>query len=407
MFPNEAQIVIIGGGVLGTSAAFQLASDGQADIVLLDRGPLANGTTPFAAGQTAYLTAAQNRLPFTTYCLEFLEQFAAKTGYPIDFRQHGSLRVALTEAYLPDLEAHLEAAKTLGQTVEWLTAKEAKELVPTLAVPEAKGIIFIPRDGYVEPKSVAVGYAAAARDLGVTIHTHTRVTSIEIAAGAVKAVHTERGSIRTERVVVAAGAWTRQLTQQLGLDIKAVPVRHQAFVTAPLADMAPKQPIVRIIEPQIYVRPEAGGLLVGGYGYRPVSFDMKHFPASFEVAALAPDQIYFSRLREAATAYFPALQGAMVVQERRGLPTITPDAKHLVSAVKGAAGLIVATGCQVGGIQSSPAIGRMVADLVSGQDHFGLLSAFNADRFAEDYDDDARLRAQCETVYGHSYLQRH
>ncbi|MBV7331144.1 FAD-binding oxidoreductase [Chloroflexi bacterium TSY] len=406
MLPNSANIVIIGGGVLGASAAFQLAKDGHQDIVLLDRGPLANGTTPFAAGQTAYLSASSDRLPLTTYCLDFLEHFADRTGYPIDFKQHGSLRIALTEVYLPELEAHRAAAEQLGQELQFLTPAEARERVPTLDVPEAKGVIFIPRDGYVEPKSVAVGYASAARDLGVTLQTHTKVTHIETAASQVKAVHTDRGSIQSTQVVVASGAWTRQLTQRLGLDMPVVPVRHQAYVTAPLANIAPHQPIVRLIEPQIYVQPEAGGLLVGGYGYRPISFDMNDFPDSFEIASLAPDLIYYSRLKKAATAYFPALQQAFMVQERRGLPTMTPDAKHLVSTVSGIAGLIIATGCQVGGIQSSPAIGRMVADLISGQDQFGLLSTFAADRFEANYSD-AELRAQCETAYGRLYLQPH
>ena len=406
MFPASANIIIIGGGVLGASAAFQLAKDGHQDIVLLDRGPLASGTTPFAAGQTAYLSVSPDRLPLTTYCLDFLENFADRTGYPIHFNQHGSLRIALTEAYLPELEAHQVAADQLGHELKFLTPEEAKELVPTLDVPDAKGIIFIARDGYVEPKSIAIGYASAARDLGVTIQTHTKVSNIEVTEGKVKAVHTNRGKIQTNHIVVAAGAWTRQLTQRFGLDMQVVPVRHQAYVTAPLVDVVPRQPIVRLIEPQIYVRPEAGGLLVGGYGYRPVSFDMDEFPDRFEIAALEPDLIYYSRLHNAATTYFPTLRQAAVVQERRGLPTITPDAKYLVSTVTEVKGLIIATGCQVGGIQSSPAIGRMVADLISGQDYFGVLSAFAADRFGSVYSD-AQLRDQCETVYGNLYLQPH
>ena len=124
MLPSSTNIVIIGGGVLGTSAAFQLAKDGHQDILLLDRGPLANGTTPFAAGQTAYLSASPDRLPLTNYCLDFLENFAERTGYPIDFKQHGSLRIALTEAYLPELEAHQVAADGLGHELKSLTQKD-------------------------------------------------------------------------------------------------------------------------------------------------------------------------------------------------------------------------------------------------------------------------------------------
>ena len=136
----------------------------------------------------------------------------------------------------------------------------------------AKGIFFIPRDGFVEPKGVAVAFASGARDLGVNIQTRTRATGVEMANGEVKAVHTDRGTIRAQWVVVAAGAWTRQFAQLLGIRIKAVPVRHQSFVTSPIAGVNAGQPIVRIVEPQLYARPENGGLLIGGYGLRQVEF---------------------------------------------------------------------------------------------------------------------------------------
>ena len=135
--PREAQIVVIGGGVLGTSAAFHLAAAGQQNIVLLDRGSIAGGTTPFAAGQTAYLPANHVLLPFTTYCIDFFERFAEHTGYAIDFHQNGSLRIALTEQHLPGIDARLEAAHAIGDAAERLTPQQAKALAPHLDVPDA------------------------------------------------------------------------------------------------------------------------------------------------------------------------------------------------------------------------------------------------------------------------------
>ena len=402
MVPSEAQIVIIGGGVLGTSAAFQLAAAGHQSIVLLDRGPVAGGTTPFAAGQTAYLPAQKHLLPFTTYCIEFFEHFAESTGYAIDFHQHGSLRVVLTEPHLAGLEARVDAARLLQDPVERLTPQQAKSLVPALEVPEAKGILFMPRDGYVEPRSVAAAYAAAARDRGVTICTRTPVTGVELSDGAVRTVRTAAGTIRTQWVVVAAGAWTRQFCQPLGLNIRAVPVRHQAFVTAPLSVVSATQPVVRLVEPQVYVRPEVGGLLVGGYGYRPFSFDMHTFPERFEMPELEADQVYYQQLTEAAAASFPVLHDAVVVQERRGLPTITPDGQYLVSTVTEVQGMIIMAGCQVGGIWASPGLGRIVADIVSGTESLPAV-AFKTDRFADAYAHETSLRSRCEQVYACHY----
>ncbi len=403
MVPHEANIVIIGGGVLGTSAAFHLAAAGYEQIVLLDRGPIAGGTTPFAAGQTAYLPAHPRLLPFTTYCIEFFEHFQERTGYAIAFHQHGSVRVALTEPHVAGLHNRVAMARSLGDQAELLTPQHAKELVSALDVPDAKGILFAPRDGYVEPRSVAAAYAAAARDRGVTICTRTPVTGVDVADGAVQSVRTAAGTVRTRWVVLAAGAWTRQFSQQLGLNIRAVPVRHQAFVTAPLSVVPATQPVVRIVDTQVYARPEAGGLLVGGYGYRPLSFDMDAFPDRFEIPDLEADQIYYQQLAEAATQCFPVLRDAVVIQERRGLPTITPDGQYLVSEVEQIRGLMIASGCQVGGIWASPGLGRMVADAVAGQGSLLPPTAFSVDRFGDAYAHDAALRSQCEQVYACHY----
>ena len=402
MVPREAHIVVIGAGVLGTSAAFHLAAAGHEQIVLLDRGPIAGGTTPFAAGQTAYLPAHERLLPFTSYCIEFFERFQEHTGYAIDFHQHGSLRVALSEQHVAGVHARLDLAQSMGDKAELLSPQQAKQLVPALDVPEAKGILFAPRDGYVEPRSVAASYAAGARDRGVTICTRTAVTGLDIMDGAVHTVRTAAGTIRTRWVVLAAGAWTRQFSQQLGLNIRAVPVRHQAFVTAPLSVVADRQPVVRIVDTQVYVRPEAGGLLVGGYGYRPLSFDMDTFPHRFEIPDLEADQIYYQQLANAAEQNFPVLRDAGVMQERRGLPTITPDGQYIVSEAEQVQGLVIVTGCQVGGIWSSPALGRIAADIISGQESL-LAAAFNVDRFDEAYAHDASLRTQCEQVYACHY----
>ena len=403
MLPKSANVVVIGGGVLGASAAFHLAEAGLDEILLIDRGPIASATTPQAAGQTGYLNVDRFALKFGTYCIEFFENFEQRTGHAIDFRQCGSLRVALTEPFRKDLEARHAAARELGQEVEFLSPARARELVPTFDPPEDCRILLIPRDGYVEPKSVAVAYAAAATDRGVAIETHVEATGLEIDNGRVTGVRTREGTIAAPSVVLAAGAWARQFGRQIGLNLRTVPVRHQAFVTGPLAGVLPRQPIVRITEPQIYVRQEAGGLLVGGYGYRPLSFDMNEFDANFEVSSLAADPIYYQQLGAAATKFFPSLGGAVVVQERRGLPTISPDGRLIVSEPAGLSGLVVLSACGVGGIDRSPGAGRLVADIVSGRKPWIDPSVLSADRFGEDYATDRSLRARCEEIYSHHY----
>ncbi len=343
------------------------------------------------------------KLKFGTYCIEFFENFEQRTGRAIDFRQCGSLRVALTKPLQEDLEARHAAARQLGHDVEFLSPSQARELVPTFDPPEDCRILLIPRDGYVEPKSVAVAFAAAAKDRGVAVETRVEATGLRIKDGRVTGVRTREGTIAAKSVVLAAGAWARQFGQRIGLNLRTVPVRHQAFVTGPLAGVLPRQPIVRITEPQIYVRQEAAGLLVGGYGYRPLSFDMNEFDVAFEVASLAADPVYYQQLHAAATKFFPSLGGAMVIQERRGLPTISPDGRLIVSEPGGLRGLVVLSACGVGGIDRSPGAGRLAADIVSGGPPWIDPSVLSADRFGDEYATDRSLRARCEEIYSHHY----
>jgi glycine/D-amino acid oxidase-like deaminating enzyme len=404
VLPKSASVVVVGGGVLGTSAAFHLAEAGCRNVVLLERGPIAGGTTPFAAGQTGYLNDDRFALQFGAYCVDFFAHFQERTGNAIDFRRCGSVRIALTEKFQTDLEKRRQAAHEIGHTdVEFLTPSRARQLAPTLQIPEGAAVLFIPRDGYADPKSVAVAYAAAAQERGVLIQTRTHVTGLDVAGGRVAAVQTEEGAIKSDWVVLAVGAWTRQFGRQVGLNLRAVPVRHQAFVTAPLRSVLPSQPIIRIAEPQIYARQEGGGLLVGGYGYRPLSVEMSDFPSDFEISALPADRISYQLLTEAAAKFFPALRGAIVVQERRGLPTISPDNQLLVSESTQIKGLVVASACGVGGVERSPGIGRLVAEIVSGKPTWLPPEGLSIDRFGDNFSADAPLRGRCEEVYAHHY----
>jgi len=403
LLPKTADAVVIGGGVLGTSAAFHLANSGVQNIVLMDRGPIASGTTPFAAGQTGYLNNDRFALKFGAYCVEFFENFEKLTGQRIDFHQCGSFRVSLTEKYQADLDNRIAAAKELGDTVDMISHDRARQLVPTFNPPDGSQVLLIPRDGYVEPKSVAVAYAAAAVSRGVNIRTHINATGLDVANGQVKGVKTSEGVIETNWVVLAAGAWTRQFGQGLGLNLHTIPVRHQAYVTAPLPHVLSTQPIVRVTESQIYVRQEAAGLLVGGYGFRPLSFDMNEFPSDFEIPGLPADPVYFRQLADAATQFFPSLAEAVVIQERRGLPTVSPDGRLLVSESKQVRGLVVASACGVGGIDRSPGVGRVVADVVTGREPWLDPAVLNVERFGDEYAADAGLRVRCEHVYAHQY----
>ena len=360
--------------------------------MLLDQSALASATTPRAAGQTVCLTANPVAEEFTEYCIEFYERFAARTGYDPDFRQVGSLRMALTPPWKEELRVLQAVAERRGDAAPMLDPAEVGELVPGLVVPDGAGVMHIPRDGYVDPAAAAIGFAAAARDRGVRLFDHVRVTAVSVDGDVVTGVATEHGPISTPWVVMAAGAWTCSFLATAGVDVGSVPVRHQAMVTVPMPSVRPDQPVVRITEPQVYARPMGGGLLVGGYGYGPTTFDLAGEGPDFAVTDIGPDPKAFAELLATARDFFPALDDAAIVQERVALPTVTPDSRPIVSTFESVRGLVVASGCQVSGITTAPGVGRIVTQYVRDEPRWAYAAELQADRI--DTSDDRALRCR-------------
>jgi 4-methylaminobutanoate oxidase (formaldehyde-forming) len=221
--------------------------------------------------------------------------------------------------------------------------------------------------------------------------------------GAIERVVTETGEIRTPVVVDSAGAWTRVVAEMTGIRVPIVPTRHQLYITKPIAGVLPSQPIVRILDVNVYVRPERGGLMLGGYEPDPLQVDPRSLPAGFQIADLALDMAPLRRLTEAVIDQFPALRDAEIAELRGGLPTMTADGRHVVDQVPGMRGFFVASGCCVGGLSISPAVGEALADwIVDGQSGLDL-SPLRLTRFGPELESEERLRQACLWRYAHHY----
>lgn len=400
---SEAAVVIIGGGIFGCSIAFHLAKKGQQDVVLLEKNAIASGTTPLAAGLVPQIRATELLTRAMTYSLELFEQFEAETGCACGFQQVGSVKVATDEARLAELEEHVALGRKLGIDIDFVSPERVQELAPILRLDSVKAMTLAPRDGFVNPHLTAVGLATAAHRLGVTIHTHTRVTGLSLGADGTHRIATERGEIRAPVLIDAAGAWSRFLGQEVDLHLPVVPVRHQYYITAPLPGVPPTLPVLRFPDLNGYVRQEAGGLLVGGFEARPRSFDLRQQPSAFEIKDVPADLRVFEHFTAALQPYVPILAEALIVAERRGLPTLTPDGDFLVGEIPGAPGFYVASGCCVTGISAAPVLGKLLAErLVDGAPSLDM-SSMHVDRFGSEYEDSATLRQACEDVYGHYY----
>ena len=223
-------------------------------------------------------------------------------------------------------------------------------------------MIYSPTDLYLEPSQIPTVYARAARRLGVTMLPHTLVTGIATRDDAVIGVETEHGTIRCETVVDAAGAWLRAVAALSGANVAVVPTRHQLLITEPIAGVEAMQPITRIIDANVYVRPDEGGLMLGGYEQTPLQYDPRALPARFDIADVPLDLGVLRGFADAVREQLPVFQ--RVPEEiklrvhRGGLPTLTADGEHTVGPVPGVRGLYVAGGCCVGGLSIAPAIGE-------------------------------------------------
>ena len=213
--------------------------------------------------------------------------FQADTGEPMVFFQPGSLKIARRAEHEAQLHEEVERGRQLGLDVTMISRDEARRLMPYLVTDGVLAVMHMRTDVYLEPVQVPIGYARASARLGATLLPNTPVQEILTEGGTVAGVRTPRGEIRAPVVVDAAGAWLRVVAAQGGATVKLVPTRHQLMVTVPLPDVRPNQPITRVIDANVYVRPEKGGLMLGGYEPDPMQYDMRNLPTDFRIERLA------------------------------------------------------------------------------------------------------------------------
>ncbi len=394
---------MVGGGIWGCSIAFHLARAGLRDVVVLERRELASGNTPQAAGLVGQLRSSELMVRSIRHVVDRLEHWVGEHGEESGFRQVGSLKLALTDGRVRELEEHVRNAKSWGLEVELLTPKAAQARVPFLETSGIKAAAWIPGDGYVEPYTLAMTIARAARRLGVVFETERPVTAIRLDHGVVRGVDTPTGPVDTPRVVVAAGPWVERVTNAVGLAVDTVPLRHQHWTTAPMATVPANLPVVRVPDASVYIRPEVGGLMLGGFEAHPKAFSMEDLPLTFEIEHTEKDLGVLEELAGGLTRAFPALDGAPVLKGCAGLPTFTPDGNYLLGAVPTIRGLWVAAGCNAIGIAGSLLIGEWLSELVlEGRTRVDT-SSQALDRFGPRYTERRRLRQACETVYGNFY----
>ncbi|MEU2621347.1 FAD-binding oxidoreductase [Streptomyces sp. NPDC007157] len=369
----RAQVVIIGGGVMGTSIAYHLASAGVRDVVLVERDELAAGSTSKAAGGVRAQFSDELNIQLGARSLEAFARFGQEIGYDIGLRRVGYLFLLSTPEEVASFEAGVRLQNHLGVPSRMLTPKEAARLSPLIATDGLLAAAYSPDDGHCTPESVVHGYAAAARAHGARVLRHTEVTGIERDGAQLTAVHTTLGRIATETVVCAAGAWSRAVAAMVGVDLPVQPLRRQIAVTEPVPGLPPTLPMTIDFATSLYFHAEGPGLLLG-------MSDPDEQPGF----AADPHDRWIPRLCAAMERRAPALLDLRRTGGWAGLYENTPDHNALIGEATSVSRFLYATGFSGHGFLQGPAVGEVIRDLYLGRAPFLDVGPLGADRFAAD-----------------------
>jgi 4-methylaminobutanoate oxidase (formaldehyde-forming) len=378
---DQARIVIIGGGIYGVCIAYHLARLGWNDLVLLEKDEIASGESAHAAGLVTQFATSETLMKFRKYSIELFSELGL-------FEHVGSVRVASSPEQFRELQRSVSRAKGIGMDVEIISPAETCRLFPNLSGDSLYGAIYLPRDGHLDPYTTTTSMARHVRELGGTVYTNTRVTGLTLSPrGEVTEVITERGAIKAEIVVNATGLWGPRVAAMAGVYLPTTPVDHQhiALKAVPGKEFPHTTPCLRDPDNLIYLREEAGGLVIGGYEPNPLARWVDGVPWEHGGTALPPDYDRFEQIMEGAIRRIPILDRAEIVSLTCHPGAYTPDCKPMLGPVPGARGLWIASGMSLNGFGGAGGIGRLMAEwIVEGEPSMDIYE-FRAARFGNYY----------------------
>ncbi|MBW2677157.1 MAG: FAD-binding oxidoreductase [Deltaproteobacteria bacterium] len=381
---NKSAIVIIGGGLLGTSVAYHLTKHKACDVILLERLDLATAASSQAAGLMFAISSksAVDRLSRVTF--KVIDALGEQLGDHLDFHRVGTVRLAETGKSRSTLEALYDRAKHEDISAEIVDAAWLSENLPWLTAGSDALSVFFADDGYVDPYRLAAAYARAAKRSGVRIETGVAVKSIRFDGRRMAGVQTSKGMFQCEKVVVAAGAWSNNLTMPLGISLPMTPVRSHFWITAPGPLSYKNQPMTVHADAGAYTRPELNSMLLGVQEDFSPAFDYRILPDDIGTFTITENGHEWDALIEAearVSSFFPDLNDARFESYVTGLSGYTPDGHFILGEIDERPGLYVAAGCCGSGVMSSGGIGEAMAGLIIEGESPHDLMPFRPDRF--------------------------
>ena len=369
---KSADVAIVGGGIMGISAAYFLSRHRNLRVVLLEKDILAQATTGLSVGGIRQQFSHPSNILLSQKTLSFFDAFQKKHEVVLSFHKVGYLFLAQKKDTWSDFLTSVETQHRFGVPVEALDPDEIHYRWPYLKVDDLKGGTFGPEDGYADPYQVTMAMAKAARENGAIISEKTEVTGITITAGRIRGVQTTEGFLSSPVVINAAGPWGGEVCRMAGHDFPVFPFRRQVFVTQAFADIVRPIPLILDFDALFYFREEGPRILMG-------QSDPEE-PSSFNTHV---DRVFMERVTESACHRAPVLEGAEIARGWGGLYTITPDENPIIGAIPGTEGFFCTIGFSGHGFQHGPAVGEVLTELiVNGRTSFDL-TPFSSTRFGQ------------------------
>ena len=366
--PDRAQVVVVGGGIVGCSVAYHLTRRGVTDVVVLEQGQLTGGTTWHAAGLVSQLKSSHSLTRLATYSARLFEDLEAETGQATGYRTPGSISVASDHERWEELLRGVSMAKTVGVEIREIDFDEALEFCPLLNIDDLVGALYIPHDGQTSPVDTTMALAKGAKAKGARVIEGVAVTRVltdgTAGEGTVTGVETERGTIEAEVVVLAGGMWTRQLAATAGVNVPLQACEHFYIVTEPIDDVKPNMPTVRDPTNYTYFKEETGKIMAGFFEPRAKIWNLDHIPRDFMFGTLPEDWDHVGPIFERAIHRMPALGEVGLQLFFNGPEAFTPDGVYYLGESPEVDRCFVAAGFNSVGIQSAGGVGWVLADWI-------------------------------------------
>ena len=362
--PSHAQIVVIGGGIIGCSTAYHLARDHKADVLLIEQGTLTSGSTWHAAGLVGQLRSSASITRVLKYSVELYKGLEAETGLATGWKMSGCLRLATNQDRWTEFKRLATTAGSFGMEMHLVSPEEVKRMWPLMNVDDLVGASWLPTDGQASPSDITQSLAKGARMHGAKIVENVRVTDFEMKDGRITAVKTSQGDVACEKVVNCAGQWARQVGAMAGINVPLQAVKHQYIITEKIEGLSTDAPTIRDPDRRTYYKEEVGGLVMGGCEPNPQPSLTGDLPDDWAFRLFDDDFDHFEQHMIQAIERVPALEKVGVKQMINGPESFTPDGNFILGAAPECKNMFVGAGFNAFGIASGGGAGWVLAQWV-------------------------------------------